>query len=304
MAEDDQGNLWMGCSRGVFRVSRADFDHVAHGRKRTVTSTSYGLEDGLKSTVMASGFVPTIRCMKDGRVWVATTDGVSVVDPKAVSTNTIPPPVHIEEARIDGVAMNTSQAAEAPPGSGDLTFRYTGLSFIDPQRMRFQVRLDPYDRDWLDVQNLRIKQYTNIPPGRYTFRVKAANSDGVWNESGARFELHLAPHFYQTWWFTGLCVIGVALATYGAYRWRIRLHEQRERELEVRVDQALAQVKTLSGMLPICASCKKIRDDSGYWNQMETYIHEHSGVDFSHSVCPECMEKLYPDYAASQRVGQ
>ena len=58
----------------------------------------------------------------------------------------------------------------------------------------------------------------------------------------------------------------------------------------------LSQVKTLSGMLPICASCKKIRDDKGYWNQIESYITEHSDADFSHSLCPDCALDLYPEY--------
>jgi hypothetical protein len=58
----------------------------------------------------------------------------------------------------------------------------------------------------------------------------------------------------------------------------------------------LSKVKMLSGMLPICASCKKIRDDKGYWNQIESYIREHSDADFSHSLCPDCAVKLYPQY--------
>ena len=62
-----------------------------------------------------------------------------------------------------------------------------------------------------------------------------------------------------------------------------------------KLDEALANVKTLSGLLPICASCKKIRDDSGYWNQIEVYIHEHSEAEFSHGLCPDCAEKLYPN---------
>ena len=59
---------------------------------------------------------------------------------------------------------------------------------------------------------------------------------------------------------------------------------------------ALERVKTLSGMLPICASCKKIRDDRGYWNKIEAYIEKHSEAEFSHGICPECARKLYPEY--------
>ncbi|MCL4456983.1 MAG: PAS domain S-box protein [Nitrospirae bacterium] len=71
--------------------------------------------------------------------------------------------------------------------------------------------------------------------------------------------------------------------------------EERER-LILELQNALSEVKTLSGMLPICASCKKIRADEGYWQQIETYISEHSGAEFSHSICPECAKKLYPEY--------
>ncbi len=74
---------------------------------------------------------------------------------------------------------------------------------------------------------------------------------------------------------------------------RKRAEEERE-ALITELKAALAQIKTLSGLLPICSSCKKIRDDKGYWNQIESYIRDHSDAEFSHSICPECSEKLYP----------
>lgn len=79
---------------------------------------------------------------------------------------------------------------------------------------------------------------------------------------------------------------------------RIKRREaERERERVIgELQEALAQVKTLKGLLPICANCKKIRDDQGYWRQIESYIKEHSHVDFSHSICPDCVKQLYPEY--------
>ena len=65
--------------------------------------------------------------------------------------------------------------------------------------------------------------------------------------------------------------------------------------------QALSEVKDLSGLLPICSSCKKIRDDEGYWNQIESYIKEHSEAGFTHGICPECMKKLYPEFVKDER---
>jgi len=75
---------------------------------------------------------------------------------------------------------------------------------------------------------------------------------------------------------------------------RKRAEEEREK-LIGELQDALAQIKKLSGLLPICASCKKIRDDKGYWNQIESYIRDHSEAEFSHGICPDCMKKLYPD---------
>ena len=87
-----------------------------------------------------------------------------------------------------------------------------------------------------------------------------------------------------------------------------KVNEERKTEIEerklaqiekdnmiVELKDTLLQVKTLSGLLPICAHCKKIRDDKGYWNQIESYIHEHSEAEFSHSICQECAKKYYPD---------
>jgi hypothetical protein len=76
-----------------------------------------------------------------------------------------------------------------------------------------------------------------------------------------------------------------------------RQQREEERETLIReLQEAMAEVRTLTGMLPICASCKKIRDDKGYWTKIESYIRDHSEVEFSHSLCPECVEKLYPDF--------
>ena len=80
---------------------------------------------------------------------------------------------------------------------------------------------------------------------------------------------------------------------------RKQIETEREK-LVAELQTALAKVKTLSGLLPICSSCKKIRDDKGYWNQIEVYIQDHSDAEFSHGICPECIKKLYPDFSDNE----
>jgi hypothetical protein len=77
-----------------------------------------------------------------------------------------------------------------------------------------------------------------------------------------------------------------------------------EHRLQERIQEAVARIKVLSGLLPICAACKKIRDDQGYWEQIEVYIRQHSEAQFSHGICPSCIRKMYPEYAEAVLAGE
>jgi ligand-binding sensor domain-containing protein len=295
--DDDQGNLWMSSGKGVFRVSLDQLSDLARGTVRSVTSVPYDIEHGLASTVASGSQHPGITRDGDGRVWFATLKGVTVVDPKHLTTNRIPPPVLIEAVEVDGKAQDLKDPVSVPPGRGDFTFRFTGLSFLVPEKVRFLYKLEGYDVDWIEAGARRVAYYTNIPPGAYRFRVTAANNDGVWNKTGAELAFTLAPAFHQSWPFYVLCVVAIAFFGAASQRLRIRYMRARERALRARVDEVVAEMKVLHGLLPICASCKKVRDDGGYWNQIESYIARHSQAEFSHSICPECLAALYPEYA-------
>ena len=92
-------------------------------------------------------------------------------------------------------------------------------------------------------------------------------------------------------WNTIIRLLSFLIVAYSTSKIRFVLVKERETTQALR--DAYSQIKTLSGLIPICASCKKIRDDKGYWNGLETYIHEHSEAEFSHGFCPDCMKKLY-----------
>jgi hypothetical protein len=125
--------------------------------------------------------------------------------------------------------------------------------------------------------------------------VVACNNDGVWNESGASFAFELQPHFYETYWFFGFVLIALGAVVMGAYQLRLMQLLKRKRELETRIQEAMANIKVLGGLIPICSNCKKIRNDKGYWDLLEGYIQQHSEAKFSHGICPDCAKLLYPD---------
>jgi hypothetical protein len=94
-----------------------------------------------------------------------------------------------------------------------------------------------------------------------------------------------------------LSALFVAFFLFSFRRWQESVaSESLLRERNHGLETALTEIRRLRGILPICASCKKIRDDSGYWHQVEAYLLEHSEVEFSHSICPDCSQKLYPDF--------
>jgi hypothetical protein len=298
--DDRNGSLWMGTSRGIFRVSRYQLEEFASGALRSIAATSFGVTDGLESGSVMGGAQPAGWRAADGRLWFPTIVGAAVVDPRRLIRNKVPPSVLIEGLIVDRKAIDRARWREdsitLPAGSREVEIRYTAPSFVSPDRVRFQYRLEGYNGDWEDLATRRVVYFTNLAPGAYRFHVRACNDDGVWNETGASLAFAVAPHFYQTGAFYMLAALLVGALTAGAFRLRISQLRRRERELAHQVEQALAEVKVLSGLLPICASCKRIRNKAGQWSQIEAYIRSHSQAEFSHGICPDCMIKLYPEF--------
>ncbi len=257
--DDQMGNLWMSCNRGVFRASKADLAAVAVGTETTLASASLGTSDGMKSSECNSGSPGGVRT-RDGLLWFPTAQGVVRVDPAHMPKNIVVPPVLIEEMRVDRVARDLGRsgdtkgreaARELPAGSRDLEIVYTALSFTAPERVRFRYELDGFDKDWMDAGSRRIAYYTNLPPGRYTFRVKAANDDGVWNDEGAGLEIVLLPRFYQTLWFRLACALGLVLIGAGSVRLRLLALRNKAEQLEAKVEERTQELAKASANLEV-----------------------------------------------------
>jgi signal transduction histidine kinase/ligand-binding sensor domain-containing protein len=226
--EDDQGFLWLSGHLGIYRIKKQDLNDFSTGRISLITSSHFGKGDGLLSVECSSQGQPTGFKARDGKLWFPTTQGLAVVDTKAVRFNRQPPPVVIEELTVDGHATDFHAGVKIKPGQENLEIQYTALSLVKSQQVRFRYRLDGLDPNWINAGARRTAYYSRIPAGTYTFRVIAANSDGIWNLDGARLAVQVLPPFYSTWWFRLLSVLIIAALVYLIWRQRTAQWERRQ----------------------------------------------------------------------------
>jgi len=241
---DGRGSVWLTCNNGVHRINTAELFDFFDGRTASVTVHSYGTSDGMYSDEFNGGHQSCIAQTPDGKLWFPSTFGVVMADPARLPTNPIPPAVVLERVRIDNTEGMPRAGSEYPPGNGDLEFHFVGLSSIAPERVQFRYMLEGFNKDWIDAGTRRDAYYTNIPPGRYCFRVIALNSDGVWNETGVAFPFTLRPRFSQTIWF-GLIVAGLLIAFVVAIWFLYKRDRDRELQashLESQLSQAQVQI--------------------------------------------------------------
>jgi ligand-binding sensor domain-containing protein/signal transduction histidine kinase len=225
--DDGVGHLWFATGNGIARCDCAGAGNAMQGEGCSHW-IEFGATDGLRSRETATNSHPSAWRSGDGRLWFATSKGIVEVDPAHFPVNNVPPPVALERFAVDDLpqALHAADSAlRIPAGHVHFQFDYAGLSFTAPQKVRYRYMLEGFDRDWTDAGARRSAYYTNIPPGRYTFRVQAANNDGLWNTAGAALTFELRPHYYQTTWFLVLLLLAAAGMIVLLLRLRLRRAE-------------------------------------------------------------------------------
>ena len=237
--DDGHGNFWISSHGGVFSIPEKDLNRCADGQTPSVNCLSYGKADGMPTLECSGGLQPAGARTTDGRLWFPTSKGLVVFNPEDAKVNQLPPPVIIENLLADDRSITQSPETNAPlqipPGPQRFEFRYTALSFVVPEKVRFKYRLEGLEPDWVDAGTKRSANYSHVPPGNYKFHVTACNSDGVWNDAGATLAFTVQPFFWQKWWFripAGLAAVALlAGAVAGVVLWvaRRRMHRKLER---------------------------------------------------------------------------
>jgi signal transduction histidine kinase/ligand-binding sensor domain-containing protein/CheY-like chemotaxis protein len=236
--EDNNGYFWMSCNRGIFKAAKKDLDDFCDGKIESILCTSYGMSDGMLTNA-CRGQNQSPGCKdREGKLWFPTLRGIAMINPKNIRINPFPPEVVIQKAMIDKEEIQLEWTGPGHeevivPGFQQFEIQYTGLSFLVPKKVRFKYILEGFHKDWVDAGTMRSAYFGKIPPGHYTFRVVACNSDNVWNKTGASIAFYIKPFFYQTWWFFLLLVLAVMLIVYIGVRIR-NIHQLKARAEELR----------------------------------------------------------------------
>lgn len=231
MVETEDGDLWLNSPDGLLRVARDEVERGLGDPTTPLAIDRLSTADGHRGSTLAGGPGPTMAQASDGRVWVATDGGLAWIDPKRMARNTVKPTVMIRSVRFDGVETALTDTV-APPLVRQLEFGYTAASLTMPERVSFRYRLEGVDSEWQEAGTRRTAFYTGLPPGRYRLEVMASNGDGLWSERPAAFDFHVAPAWFETWWFRAAAVLLLAALLWAAHRMRLRQVAARSRQRE------------------------------------------------------------------------
>ena len=244
--EDNDGSSWLYTACGLIIISRPELNAWAAAAekdkytKQKIQVTVFDSFDGVRSLVGAGHFFPQVAKTADGKLWFLPWDGVSVVDPRHLPLNKLPPTVHVEQIIADrktyDVTSESNHGPNLPPLIRDLQIDYTALSLVAPEKIRFRYMLEGRDHSWQEADNRRQAFYTDLSPGNYRFRVMACNNSGVWNEAGTFLDFSIAPAYYQTSWFRVLVVAAFLIFLGVLYQLRVR---QVARQVRVRMEERL-----------------------------------------------------------------
>lgn len=251
IVEDRQGAIWVATSHGLARFNATE--------KRFAAFT---VRDGLP----ADQFVTNSACVApEGMLYFGTNDGLITFHPQSIIANRYVPPVVITQVKV----MNRDIA-----GLGDSTmlsrfrndsvlhlsynqnffsFEFAALNYINTGNNRYAYQLEGVDEDWINAGTSRFAGYTDIQPGHYVFKVKAANNDGIWNDTPVSLRVIIDPPWWHTWWFYTLCVLVLCVILFIIYRVRVRqvlqlyrLRSSIAKDLHDDVGSALSSIAMLS----------------------------------------------------------
>jgi len=232
--EDGQGNLWVSTNYGISR-----FDPASGSFK------NFDVTDGLQSNEFNSGAYHRGR---DGKMYFGGINGLTAFYPDRIRENTHVPPVVLTDFKVANQEITIdpegepaallsrsiiyTDAVRLSHRQNLITLEFASLNFLSPEKNQYAYRLEGLEKQWNRVGNRRYVTYSNLSPGRYIFRVRGSNNDGIWNRRGTTLQITIQPPFWATWWFRLMGILLLVGLVYGILTLRTRTLTRRKRVLE------------------------------------------------------------------------
>ena len=237
--EDENTDLWLTTNNGLAR-----FDPESGG------VTAYDASDGLQSNEFNSNAYYRAR---NGTIYIGGINGFNSFQPDEIQPNLVAPQVALTKFAVYNVPMAVGSTGHDPIrlnyDQDFISFEFAAFDYQAPQKNQYVYILEGFDQDWIQAGNRRYASYTNLAGGEYIFRVKASNSDGVWNETGIAVPIIITPPFWQAWWFNGLLILGLATLIAGGYRWRLNSVREQTLRLEMEVAERTTELRETNELL-------------------------------------------------------
>ncbi len=196
--EDQQGNFWLSSNRGVLRISANQANRLLDGEGGQVEFSLFSESHGMVSAQANGGSNPAMALAENGRIWVATSKGVAVVQPARLQQfGDVRLPVVIEQMLVDGQALHPAANLTLSAGASRIEFQFAGLGYVVPARILYRTRLQGFDKGWVYRGTHNNSEYTSLPPGEYRFEVMASYPSGDWGGEVAQLRFKIPPRFWQ-----------------------------------------------------------------------------------------------------------
>ncbi|MBP8033078.1 MAG: histidine kinase [Bacteroidia bacterium] len=237
----DNNYLWAGTNQGVNRidVKKLQYDFI--------DILSYSKNDGFSGVESNSHGIYEDA---DSSIWFGTVNGLIKYSPKEFIENdnlTRTTITNIKLAYADTLLENGSTL---PYALNNISFYFDGICLTAPEKVLYSYKLENYDKEWSPYSDINNTKYDNLPPGKYTFKVKSCNNEGIWNIEPAVFSFTIKSPFYKTWWFIVICIVSISGIVITIFRIRVRqIKNKQQAEFEQQVEISKAELKALRAQM-------------------------------------------------------
>lgn len=237
----DNNYLWAGTNQGVNRIDikKLQYDFI--------DILKYGKNDGFSGVESNSHgiFEDT-----DSSIWFGTVNGLIKYSPKEFIANDNLSKTTITNIKLAYADTLLENGSTLPYSLNNISFYFDGICLTAPEKVLYSYKLENYDKDWSPYSDINNTKYDNLPPGKYTFKVKSCNNEGIWNVEPATFSFIIQSPYYKTWWFLVICVLSVSAIVITVFRIRVsQIKNKQQAEFEQQVEISKAELKALRAQM-------------------------------------------------------